>query len=125
MPRGKRHRHGAPSAEQVLNLVVKLALAGRLTERGVLTEDCRAIRALWKPPAPALPLPDGPGREALQECVDVLLRMIPDYCADHGAKDCTDAEHDAALKRAGKALYGASMAAWPEGLRKAAEGRYE
>jgi|GEM_PF-5901130 len=63
---------------------------------------------------------------ALRMCVDVLLRMIPDYLAEHPAQSqCSDTEHDAALACAAQVLYGPDQARWPLGLRKAVTGQYE
>lgn len=67
---------------------------------------------------------DDATRAALQGCLDVLLRMIPDYCTDQGAEPCRDSEHDAAIATAAAALYGLKRSAWPEGLRRAAAGQY-
>lgn len=61
---------------------------------------------------------------ALQTCMDAMLRMIPDYCAENAAEPCTDVEHDHALAAAGRALYGHNSVDWPAGLRKAAGGKY-
>ena len=58
-------------------------------------------------------------------CLDVMLRMIPDLCQEHGKEQCTADEHDRAIEQAGLALYGKHRKAWPAEVRAAAEGRYE
>lgn len=67
---------------------------------------------------------DSPTRAALQACLDVLLRMIPEYCHEQAAEPCLDEEHNAAIAAAAVALYGPHRAAWPIGVRRAAEGMY-
>jgi hypothetical protein len=68
-------------------------------------------------------IPDGQARDALQACLDVLLRMIPDYCTDRGAEPCTDAEHDLAIEKAAYCIYG-TRPRWPAAVQKAADGGY-
>jgi hypothetical protein len=63
--------------------------------------------------------------DALRGCVDVLVRMIPDYCADEQVQPCTDAEHNAAIAAAALVLFGADRRGWPRGIRKAADGTYD
>ena len=50
-------------------------------------------------------------REALQSCLDVLLRMIPDYCRDACTEPCLDNEHDTAIALAPAVLSTADMRA--------------
>lgn len=64
-------------------------------------------------------------RKALEQCLSVLLRMIPDALAEHGLEHATDVEHDEAIKAGAIALYGEDRTTWPPGLRQAAEGEYE
>lgn len=52
-------------------------------------------------------------RAALEQCVDALLRMCPDYCVDAQAEPCTEAEHDAAIVAALTVFHGADRDAWP------------
>jgi hypothetical protein len=66
-----------------------------------------------------------PSKAALRGCLDVLLRMIPDYCAEGRVEACTDAEHNAAIAAAARALFGVDRRAWPQGIRKAADGVYD
>lgn len=61
---------------------------------------------------------------ALTACLDVLLRMMPDACIEHGMEQCTDEEHNEAIERAAIALYGQDRSTWPPGVQKAAEGEY-
>ena len=63
-------------------------------------------------------------RAALQQCLSVMLRMIPEACADHGLRAPTTAEHDAAIKQASLALHGSDRRRWAPGARKAAAGGY-
>lgn len=62
---------------------------------------------------------------ALERCLDVLLRMIPECCDEHGLEPCTNEEHDSAIEAAGLALYGEDRAHWPARVRDAAKGAYE
>ncbi len=62
---------------------------------------------------------------ALKKCLDILLRMIPDYCTASGAEPCTDRQHDRAIATAARALYGPDEASWPVGVREAARGLYD
>ena len=62
---------------------------------------------------------------ALEQCLSVLLRMIPEALTEHSLEQCTDDEHNAAIEAGAIALYGDDRTAWPAGLRKAAEGEYE
>lgn len=64
-------------------------------------------------------------KRALERCLDVLLRMIPDLCAEHDQEPTTNDEHDEAIELAATALYGADRAAWPARVRDAADGKYE
>ena len=63
--------------------------------------------------------------KALEACLDVLLRMIPDYCTATGADPCTDRQHDKAIAAAARALYGRDKTAWPQGVRDAATGKFD
>lgn len=62
---------------------------------------------------------------ALERCLSVLVRMIPDACTEHQLVCTTDEEHNAAIEAGAIALYGEDRAAWPPGLKQAAEGEYE
>lgn len=66
-----------------------------------------------------------PERAALERCLDVLLRMVPQYCARAEVEQCTDAEHDAAIGCALAAFHGADRTAWPPVARDVVEGRLE
>lgn len=63
-------------------------------------------------------------RDALESCLDVMLRMIPEYCDEATAEPCTDQEHNEAIAKAAVALYGSNRSAWPKNVRKAADGVY-
>jgi hypothetical protein len=64
--------------------------------------------------------------EALRTCLDVLMRMIPEYLAEHEeAPQATDEEHNDAIARAALVLFGPDRARWPVGVRMAAEGQYQ
>ena len=52
-------------------------------------------------------------RAALEQCLDALLRMCPDYCMDAQADPCTETEHDAAIAAALTVLHGPNRDAWP------------
>jgi hypothetical protein len=62
---------------------------------------------------------------ALGACLDVMLRMIPDYCTDASAEPCTNEEHNEAIRGAAEVLYGKRPSTWPTNVRKAAQGKYE
>jgi hypothetical protein len=64
-------------------------------------------------------------KRALEKCLDVMLRMIPELCNEHGEEPCTDEEHNGAIEQAAVVLYGADRTRWPEKVRDAAEGLYE
>lgn len=64
-------------------------------------------------------------KAALEQCLSVLLRMIPEACEEHSLEGCTEEEHNEAIEAAGVALYGEDRATWPPGVRAAAEGEYE
>lgn len=70
------------------------------------------------------PIPDGPERAVIEQLLDVLLRMIPDYCLDMSAEQVTDSEHDAAIAVAAEMLYGTDARAWPLAVLNAASGAY-
>jgi hypothetical protein len=50
---------------------------------------------------------------ALEKCLSVLLRMIPEALTEHGLEQCTDEEHNAAIEVGAIALYGEDRATWP------------
>ena len=52
-------------------------------------------------------------RKVLEQCLDVLLRMCPDYCMDAQAEMCTEAEHDAAIAAALTVFHGPDRRYWP------------
>ncbi|WP_422099130.1 hypothetical protein [Variovorax sp.] len=62
--------------------------------------------------------------DALAQCLDVMVRMIPQACLDHGLASCWGHEHDAAIEAAALALYGTDRRRWPAGARRAAAGGY-
>lgn len=62
--------------------------------------------------------------KALERCLSVMLRMIPDACTEHGLEPTTNDEHDKAIRDAARVLYGDDSAKWPPGVRQAAEGLY-
>ena len=62
---------------------------------------------------------------ALDKCLSVLLRMIPEACTEHDLERTTDEEHNAAIEAGAVALYGDDRSAWPPGVKQAAEGEYE
>lgn len=63
--------------------------------------------------------------DALRTCLDVLVRMIPDYLAEHQDEPATDDEQmNGAIARAALVLLGPDRSRWPVGVRKAAEGEY-
>lgn len=64
-------------------------------------------------------------RAALQGCLDVMLRMIPDACEQHSLEQTTDRQHNDAIAGAAAALHGDDRSAWPSGAREAAEGEYD
>lgn len=64
-------------------------------------------------------------RNALGRCLGAMLGMIPEAVSEHDIEQCTDVEHDEAIKDAAIALYGEDRATWPPGVRAAAEGEYE
>lgn len=61
-------------------------------------------------------------RAVLEQCLDVLLRMIPEYCADSQAEPCTEAEHDAAIAAALVVFHGPNRDYWPPVARAVVEG---
>ncbi len=64
--------------------------------------------------------------ETLRVCLDVLMRMIPEYLAEHEeAPQASDEEHNDAIARAALVLFGPDRARWPLGVRMAAEGHYQ
>lgn len=64
-------------------------------------------------------------KAALTACLNVLLRMIPEFSEETGIEMCTDVEHNEAIESAAIALYGEDRFTWPPGVQKAAEGDYE
>ena len=64
-------------------------------------------------------------RAALEQCLDVLLRMCPEYCMDAQADLCTQEEHDAAISAALEIFHGPSRDFWPPVARAVVEGRPE
>lgn len=54
--------------------------------------------------------------EALARCLDVMLRMIPGYCARAGVQQVTDIEHNDAIHRAAITLHGPESRSWPKHL---------
>lgn len=63
-------------------------------------------------------------KAALNACLNVLLRMIPEFSEETGIDMCTDDEHNSAIEHAAIALYGEDRSTWPPGVQKAAEGEY-
>jgi hypothetical protein len=62
---------------------------------------------------------------ALTACLQAMLRMIPDACAQHELEPLTDEEHDEAIALAATALYGEDRNKWPPAAKAAAEGEYD
>lgn len=52
-------------------------------------------------------------RAVLEQCLDVLLRMCPDYCMDAQVEQCSEPEHDAAIAAALTVFHGPNRAYWP------------
>ncbi|MFT3819862.1 MAG: hypothetical protein QM750_19990 [Rubrivivax sp.] len=65
------------------------------------------------------------GELALRMCLDAMLRMIPGYCDDTGAEQCTDEDQDKAVEQAAIVIYGSDIRRWPAAVLKAAVGEYE
>lgn len=64
--------------------------------------------------------------DALRTCLDVLLRMIPDYLDEHeGASQTTDEELNEAIGRVALVLFGPDRSRWPAGARKATEAQHQ
>jgi hypothetical protein len=63
-------------------------------------------------------------KTALEKCLDVMLRMIPDLCGDHDEEPCTDEEHNEAIEQAAVTLYGGDRKAWPAKVLAVVEGAY-
>lgn len=83
---------------------------------GITGVTARTYRVLPSDEQPADPL---------ASCLDVLLRMIPEFTDETGVETCTDIEHNSAIEAAAIALYGEDRSTWPPGVQKAAEGEYE
>lgn len=66
-----------------------------------------------------------PERAALEQCLDALLRMVPQYCEMAQIEQCTDFEHSAAIGAALQVFHGTDRACWPPVARDVAEGRIE
>lgn len=64
-------------------------------------------------------------RNALGRCLGAMLGMIPEAVSEHGIEQCTDVEHDEAIKDAATALYGEDRSKWPAAARSAAEGEFD
>lgn len=62
-------------------------------------------------------------RAVLEQCLDVLLRMCPDYCMDAQVEQCTEVEHDAAIVAALTVFHSANRDNWPPVARAILEGR--
>lgn len=60
-------------------------------------------------------------RAVLEQCLDALLRMCPEYCADAQAEPCTEAEHDAAIAAALTVFHGPNRSYWPPVARAVVE----
>lgn len=62
-------------------------------------------------------------RKVLEQCLDALLRMCPEYCLQAQAEQCTEAEHDAAIAAALAVFHGPNRAYWPPVARAILDGR--
>lgn len=75
----------------------------------------RPLRRLAVPPSRV---------DALEACLSVLVRMIPEACEEHRLEGAWPHEHDAAIAAAALALYGTNRQNWPRCVRSAAAGAY-